>query len=77
MRMYLVIRYGDGTLYTIAYWNWDANFYGKTWVAGTGMTVIDPASKVSADVEWTRSNNDPTKTITPNAASVLILSEIT
>ena len=34
-------------------------------------------SKVSADVEWTRSNNDPTKTITPNIASVLIRSEIT
>ena len=76
-RMYLRIQYEDGTLYAIANWNWNVNFYGKGWVEGTGMTVIDPSSKVLADADWTRSNDDPTRTIPPNLTDVRIQIEIT
>ncbi len=58
-RTYVVVRYSDGSIYSIAYINWFANFYATNYVAGRGVTVIDPASAVVADQAYTKSNTNP------------------
>jgi hypothetical protein len=65
IREYLVVRYADKSIYPIAYWDWNVNFYATTNVPGSGVSVINAASKVSAEGDWVRSNADPLKTAGP------------
>jgi hypothetical protein len=74
--MYLVVKYSDGTIYSIGNWNWDAYLYAHTWVAGTGMTVIDPLSKVTTS-SFNRTNDDPSVTTLPLYSESVINIEIT
>jgi hypothetical protein len=64
-REYLVVRYADKSIYPIAYWDWNVNFYATTNVAGKGVSVIAAASKVSTEGDFVRSNADPLKTAGP------------
>jgi hypothetical protein len=64
-RIYLVVRYTDGSIYPIAYWDWNVNFFATTNIPNSGVGAIDPASKVATDGGWYRSNFDPGKTSGP------------
>jgi hypothetical protein len=64
-RTYIIVRYTDNSIYPIAYWDWDVNFFATINVPGSGVTVINAASKVSAEANWVRSNDDPLKTAGP------------
>ena len=65
LRSYLIVRYADNTIYPIAYWDWNANFFATTNVVDKGVSVIDAASKVSVEGSWVRSNSDPMRTAGP------------
>jgi hypothetical protein len=65
IREYLVAVYDDDSIYPIAYWDWNVNFYATTNVAGSGVSVINAASKVSTEGGWVPSNADPLKTAGP------------
>lgn len=64
-RTHIVARYLDNSLYPIAYWDWNVNFYATTNVLDRGVTVIAAASKVSLEGSWVKSNADPLKTAGP------------
>jgi hypothetical protein len=67
-RAYLVVSYGDGSIYTVAYINWSANFYATTNAGpgGVGVTVIQTSSVVIPN-DYVRSNENPeTRTPTYN-----------
>ena len=76
-RTHLIVKYDDGSIYSIAYWNWNANFYATSDGPGTGLKNIMPASGVFADPDWTRSNQDPLKTSGPVAQESLQWIEVT
>ncbi|HEY8505896.1 MAG TPA: hypothetical protein VIL46_15030, partial [Gemmataceae bacterium] len=59
LRLYLVVRYADGSIYPIAYWDWNVNFYATKNKTDLGVSYIEPASKVSVEGPWARSNADP------------------
>jgi hypothetical protein len=64
-RVYLVAEYADGSLYSLGYINWVANFWADTNVPGTGVSVIKVPKGVTADATWTASNVDPAQTNPP------------
>ena len=64
-KLFMTVQYSDMSIYPIAYWEWYANFYATTNVLGSGVTVIDPASKVATVGGWVKSNDDPLKTVGP------------
>ncbi|MBX9625692.1 MAG: hypothetical protein K2X82_17960 [Gemmataceae bacterium] len=65
LRLYVVVQYADQSLYPIAYWDWNVNFFATTNVAGKGVSVIAAASKVGVEGGWVKSNADPLKTKGP------------
>jgi hypothetical protein len=77
LRIYLVVRYSrDQSIYPIAFWNWGVNFYATNRVANKGLTVINDASKVTADDNYTRLNLDPEKTKPPVGNGSIDLVEV-
>ena len=60
LRTYLIVRYADHSIYPIAYWDWNANFYATTNVAGKGVSVLSAASKVSVE-DWSSPRKVDTK----------------
>ena len=64
-RTYIVVQYADKSLYPIAYWDWNVNFFATTNAPQQGVTVIAVASKVSTEGGWVKSNADPLKTAGP------------
>lgn len=67
--MYLVVQYADKSIYPIASWDWNTNFFATKNVVDKGVSVIDPASKVSVEGDWVKSNADPLKTAGPTVMS--------
>jgi hypothetical protein len=70
-RVYLVAQFGDGSLYSVGYINWKANFWADTNVPTKGVSVIRDPKGVTADATWTVSNLDP-QTNPPTANKGLI-----
>lgn len=58
-KVYVVAEYDDKSIYTIAAYDWRANFYATTRVAGRGVTVIQADSMVTGDSGPRRSHLDP------------------
>jgi hypothetical protein len=51
--MYLVWRFADNTVYTLARDNWQVTFRADTWALGQGVTRILPVSGITVDANYT------------------------
>jgi hypothetical protein len=59
-RTYVAVGYSDGSIWSIAYHDWWANFYADTWAQDRGPTQIeDPNGVKRLTATFVRSNQNP------------------